>query len=286
MYCPKCGAKINNGDILCENCKYPVAFMSGTPVKEEKTFNQEYVEYKPTTNIEIPPIEPTVHVKAPTVEPPKKINNKKIGYQNYGEAKQAIFSIKFLIPVIIGVIFLIFVIIGIFDIVKTKIKEKQELEQREEIKTYKLEFNNFIYEIPNEYSYQKNNTKSTLFLTKEDITITIQVMDATFSSVKSSKASIKSYFQSKGYSVSKVEESVYDNTSYLVLDAKKGTKNYVLAVTKAGDSSKCFGVSITKTDEKIDETYLENISSILKNAKYQNKQTETDMDFDFKEVIK
>ncbi len=279
MHCPKCGEVINNGDILCSKCGYPVAFMSGSNTSENRQAQvqvQDYIEYK-----EPVPNSPVLAYKAPSPKQEKKeAKPTQEKYEN-GESKKAVFSLKFIVPVIIGTLVLVGILIGIFDIVKSKIKEAQELKTREEVKTYKLEFNNFMYEIPNEYSYQKNNTTATLFLSKDDLSITIQTIDATFQSIKSSKASLKSYFQSKGYNVGEVKEINIKNSTYLTLDAKKKNKSYLLAVTKA-TQSKCFGVSINK--DSIDE--LENISSIISSAEYQNKNTEQNIDFDFKEVIK
>ena len=169
------------------------------------------------------------------------------------------------------------------------ITDKKNQDLQEQVIAYQIEFNNFLYEIPGEYTYQKESNTNTLYINDSNFSweMSIQVMNSTYSSVRSRKASLKSYFQSLGYQVSEIEEVEYGST-YLVLEAKKKNKNYLLAVTKAGDSSKCFGISISTKENMIDYTYLEKVSNILKNVKYKqsNKVQENKIDFNFTNALK
>ena len=77
MTCPKCGNGIYKGDILCTNCNYPVAMMSGV-----STPNINYQTAPQTNEIQVEYVEQTT-VK-PMVQPPpqpktsslKNTNNK------------------------------------------------------------------------------------------------------------------------------------------------------------------------------------------------------------------
>jgi hypothetical protein len=111
-------------------------------------------------------------------------------------------------------------------------------------------------------------------------------MSATYSSIRSSKASIKGYFQSLGYQVSDIIEETYGISTYLTMTAVKNKTNYIFAITKAGDSSKCFGISIENNTNTLDKTTLERISTVLSNAKYQGKTQEKTVEFNFQDAIK
>lgn len=287
MTCPKCGNGIYKGDILCTNCNYPVAMMSGV-----STPNINYQTAPQTNEIQVEYVEQTT-VK-PMVQPPpqpktsslKNTNNK---YSNYGESKKAITSLKFIIPIIIGLIALIFVGYGIFSFVRTIILDKKGQQLQENLSYYKIEFDDFMYEIPGDLTYQKEQNKKTLYISDYDIRweMSIQVINATYSSARSRKASIKSYFQSIDYEVGNIIEEVHGSSTYLILEATKNNKNYLLAITKAGDSSKCFGISIINKDNIIDYAYLEKVSDILSNAKYQkSSNSENKIDFDFNNALK
>jgi len=288
MTCPKCGNVIYKGDIFCSKCNYPIAMMSGLP----QTNNQVQNNIPQPKEIQVGYIEPTV--MQPMITPPpqpstnlKKTTNNK--YSNYGEGKKAITSLKFIIPIIIGVLVLIFVVYGIFSFVKTIIEDKKGIQIQEEFSNYKLEFDSFVYELPGNLTYQKEQNKKTLYISDYDFTweMSIQVINSNYSSVRSRKASIKSYFQSLGYVVGNVIEETYGSATYLILEAKKNNKNYLLAVTKAGNSSKCFGISIYNDDNIIDYTYLQTVSDILSTAKYQkNNNNENKIDFDFNNALK
>lgn len=287
MNCPKCGNTIYQGDITCGKCNYPVAMMSGE-VKKTNIVQSSPIS---TQEINVPYIEPIEAPKPFITPPPPKpdMPKNKNTYSNYGEGKKAVTSLKFIFPILIGIIVLIFVLIGIFIFIKSLVSDKKSQELQEQITAYQVEFNNFLYEIPGNYTYQKESNTNTLYINDSNFSweMSIQVINSTYSSVRSRKASLKSYFQSLGYQVSEIEEVEYGST-YLALEAKKKNKNYLLAVTKAGDSSKCFGISISTTENMIDYTYLEKASNILKNTKYQqnNKEKENKIDFNFANALK
>lgn len=289
MTCPKCGNFIRQGDILCSKCNYPVAMMSG-----EVSQNIQREPMHEVKEIKVPYIEPKEEVKSPMmpVAPPpnvSKVQNKNT-YSNYGEGKKAITSFKFIFPIVVGIIAVILVACGVFAFIKLFVLEKKEQMELGQVTSYQIEFNDFLYELSDDLTYQKEKNKKTLYISDSLFTweMSIQVIDSTYSSARSRKASLKSYFRSLNYQASEVVEAKYGSSTYLILEAKKNNKNYLLAVTKAGDSSKCFGISISNQKNEIDYTYLEKVSDILSNAKYQkdNTATENKIDFDFENALK
>lgn len=288
MTCPKCGNFIRQGDILCSKCNYPVAMMSGETSSSEREPIQEIQQIK------VAHIEPKEEIQSPMMPvktPPiiSKGNNKNT-YSNYGEGKKAITSFKFIFPIVVGVIAVMLVASGVFAFIKLFVSEKKEQIELGQITAYQIEFNDFLYELSDDLTYHKENNKKTLYISDSNFTweMSVQVIDATYSSVRSRKASLKSYFRSLNYEVSEIVEAKYGSSTYLILEAKKNNKNYLLAVTKAGDSSKCFGISIFNDKNDIDYTYLEKVSDILSNAKYQKDKAtnENKIDFDFENALK
>jgi uncharacterized Zn finger protein (UPF0148 family) len=295
MNCPKCGNPIYQGDVACRNCHLPIMAMN---LSQEKTPISSIKEE--VSKIETPYIEPT-HTETPYIQPdkqemympnePTKIKTeKKEEYTNYGEGKKAITSIKFLLPIFFGIIALGMVCYGIFTFISTIVEDKKERYEATNAISYQIEFNQFIYTIPSEYNYQKDTSSKTLTISdaNHSWTASIQVIDATYSSMQSRKASLKSYFQSIGYTVGDVYEQTGNNTSYLLLDATKNKSTYLLVVCKAGDSTKSFGIVIDKISTIENEEILNNLDSILTTAEYQpntqeNSQT---VDFDFTNILK
>lgn len=283
MICPKCKNSILPGDVACRNCRYPVAMMSGMNVSN------------PTP----PPIEPPkeevkkVEVKevTPFIPPlPKKeervVKEKNNLYSNYGEAKKAITSMKFILPIIIGIIFLFLIGFGIVLTIRSITKERASNPTIEE--HYNIEYQDFIYELENDMTYYKDQISNTLYLQDKDSNISIQIIDATYSSTRSRKASLKSYFQSLGYQVSEIKEENVQNTMYLTMEAKKKNKTYLFAITSTENTSKCFGVSILMKENLMAVEQLEKINPILKGAKYQKKTSpiKEKVDFQFKDALK
>ncbi len=295
MNCPKCGFPIYQGDIACRNCHLPIAQMSGisptiTPHQKEQIIQE--VQTIQTPYIEPTRMEPSYIPKESMPIPPisEPVNHSNDQFKNYGEGQKAITSIRFLLPILLGVIALGIVSFGIITFISTIVEDKKARYDQEQVINYQIEFNNFLYTIPTEYTYKKESSTNTLYISDEEnsFEMAIQVMDATYSSVRSRKASLKSYFQSIGYTVGDVIEQTYANTSYLVLEASKSKKNYILAVTKAGDSSKAFGVSIKTSSNVFDYTILETVSSILTTAEYQKESSSNsqNVDFDFSDIVK
>lgn len=294
MNCPKCGYPIYQGDIACRSCHMPVMAMNSIP-KEQAAPKQEIK--REVANIQTPYIEPTrvepSYIPKDMIQPVPKVEHQKEQkeyFNNYGEGKKAITSIKFLLPILIGVIVLALVIYGTVAFISTLIDDNRIDPGRDEIVHYQIEFDNFLYTIPNEYIYQKEKSTQTLHISDSDSswTSSIQVMDATYSSIRSRKASLKSYFQSIGYTVGEVFENTYGSTSFLTIEAKKDRNNYILAVSKAGDSSKSFGIVIKTNDNKINYGILELVSEITAKAEYQNSINSSDkvVDYDFSSIFK
>lgn len=293
MNCPKCGYPIYQGDIACRSCHMPVMAMNSIP-KEQAVPKQEIK--REVATIQTPYIEPTRVEPSyipkdmiPTIPKVEKSKEKKEHFNNYGEGQKAVTSIKFLLPILIGIIVLGLVAYGLVTFVSTLVDDNKINYDSTEIVHYQIEFDNFLYTIPNEYVYQKENSTQTLHISDNNSTWTasIQVMDSTYSSIRSRKASLKSYFQSIGYTVGEVYENTYGNTSFLTIEATKNKKNYILAVSKAGNSSKAFGMVIKTSDNEINYDILQLISEITTKVEYQNKTTnDKTVDFDFSKIFK
>lgn len=293
MNCPRCGNVIYQGDISCRACGCPVAMMSGQPGETSPVIPEKKESPKPViSNQSIESFYTDMASMHQQVVPPKKeakIPKKEVSY-HYGEAEKAFKSPKFIIPIIIGLFVLLGISYGIFQLVTSIYQNQKEKEEQFSISSYKIEFQNFLYEIPGDMTYQKSSANKTLYLRDANDTyeVSIQVMNSTYSSVRSRKASLKSYFQSLGYTVSDVQEESYGSSTYLLMEASKKNKNYLLGIAKAGDSSKCFGISILTTENTIGYEYLEKLGRILTEATYQanNTSVESTIDFDFSNALK
>lgn len=288
MDCPKCGSHINSGDIVCPNCRYPVAMMSGnvTNVTPDVVFAQTEEVAPP-----MPPFEGPIEVNkiddrmSETIVMPQVTNNINEEYKN-GEGAKAITSVKFLIPIFAGVIALGLVSFGIITFIKTIIIDNKVDNNIVLDDSYQLEFNNYVFDIPSDMQAKKDDTSKTLYLYDQNATyeISIQTLNYTYQGARTNKTTIMGYFQTLGYITSDMLENAYNNTAFLTLDATKKDKKYLLAITKAGDSSKCFGISIL-SDDNLNINHLEEIIPILKNAKYQkSSENDTDLDFNFNAI--
>lgn len=291
MTCPNCGATIYPGDIACRQCRYPVAMMSGnvsvktTPVVPEA---------KPPMIEEVGPVQVnatgTYSPKMATpVQKEQMPRTNKNTFHNYGVGKQAITSPKFLIPIFIGVIVTFFVVYGAYSFFHMIYQGEKEKQADLNLSSYAIDFDKFTLELMGDMTYQKANSKKTLYIWDADgaYEASIQIISATYSSARSRKASLKSYFQSLGYTVSEIEEEKIGSATYLTMNATKNKKQYVLAVTKAGNSSMCFGISLLATDMNQSKQYLEYLSPVFSEAKYQNKvSSDEKVEFDFSEALK
>ncbi len=287
MNCPNCGSPIKEGEIMCSTCRMPVALMSGTPVSPSPIVPTT-VEPTYDTKGTIPsmPYQESAPIQTENVQEDLASNQ----YKNYGEGKKAVTSLKFLVPILFGMILLVFVVFGIYMVIKTYIQDKKIDPKEEVISTYQIEFGEYMYTLSGDLTYSKDSSSHLFHIAPSDNTwsSSLQVIPTTYASARGQKAALKSYFQSTGYTVSEVEEQVYGDSSFLLLKATKGRKKYLLAVTKAGESPNCFGIVIERQDNEYGYDVLETLAKITTNVKYEKQTTsgKGQVDFDFTNALK
>lgn len=286
MNCPNCGSPIKEGEIMCSTCRMPVALMSGNPVSPTPISPSipEATYVNPATTVS------SMAQQTPTYVEDTPEANASNQYKNYGEGKKPVTSLKFIIPILAGMFLLLFVLFGIYMVVKMYVQDQKNDPSKNTLSTYQVDFNGYIYTLSGDLTYSKD-TASNLFhiaLSDNSWSSSFQVIEATYASAKIRKNALKSYFQSLGYIVSDAEEEMYEGASFLLFDAKKGAKEYLLAVTPAGDSSNCFGIVIETQDHTYDYDLLETIAKITTNVKYERPNTteKGKVDFDFTNVLR
>lgn len=277
MNCPKCGSPIGKGDLACPVCNMPIALMQGTQRVQE-------VITPPLKN-EPSSMEPYMHT--PIVNPP--VTEREEIYKNYGEGKKAFTSFKFLIPIVIGIFMTIGVGFGVYYVAKLYITDQKENKEEESLTPYQVTFATFTYTLDGTYTYSKDTASNLFHLSTSDNNwnASLQVVEKSYASIVKQKNAIKSYFTKKGYTINNVNEQIYQGTPFLTMEATKSGKNYLLALTKAGDSSYTFGIVIETRENTFGYDLFDSLSTITSHAKYEKKETnkKEPLQFDFKEAV-
>ncbi len=286
MICPKCGSPCKLEDVVCPTCQIPIATMEKERDKSTFPFPTQEGEatyIDPNTSV---PYIPYQEIQTAS-EGTTKQNDM---YSNYGEGKKAITSLKFLIPILIGIMMSIFVSFGVYNVVSMYFEDKKSSLKEEDLSSYQVEFNGFLYTLSGDFTYSKDFATSLLHLSTSDNlwNATLQVIDSDYSLIQTKKNFLKTYFQSQGYTIFLVQEETYGESDFITLQAKKADKNYLLAVTKAGSSSLSFGIVIEKEDNQFGYDVLSKIAVITRNAKYEKKEMtrKGSVDFDFTDALK
>lgn len=286
MNCPNCGSIVKEGEIMCSTCRMPVALMSGSPVSPTPIAPSmpEATFVDPATTVSSMAQQTPTYVE----EIPESSTNDL--YKNYGEGKKPVTSLKFILPIVLGMALFLFVLFGIYMVVKMYVQDQKSDPSTNTLSTYQVDFNGYIYTLSGDLTYHKD-TASNLFhiaLSDNSWSSSLQVIESTYANAKIKQNALKSYFQSLGYTVSNAEEEEYEGASFLLFEATKGAKNYLLAVTQAGDSPNCFGIVIETQDDTYDYELMEMIAKITTNVKYERTDTsgKEKLDFDFTKVLR
>ena len=287
MNCPNCGTPIKEGEIMCSACRMPVALMSGNPTAPTpiapSTSTSTYVDPASTVT-SMSSMEMPTYVEK---DSEATLSNQ---YKNYGEGKKPVTSLKFILPILMGTLLLIFVLFGVYMVVKMYVQDRKSNPSESTLATYQVDFNGYIYTLSGDLTYSKDTASNVLHIDLSDNTwsSSLQIIESTYASARGRKNALKSYFQSLGYIASDVKEQKYGDGVFLLLEATKKQKKYLLAVTQAGDSSNCFGIVIEKQDNTYGYDLLETIAKITTNVKYERTNTtgKGNVDFDFTNVLK
>ena len=132
-------------------------------------------------------------------------------------------------------------------------------------KSYKVNFNGFIFEIPDKYIYEEKNGALLLFDEVGNWIIQLEVQKGSFEQLKSQKNQIPSIFQQDGYTCSNVAEKTIGGIEFLTMELSSGGENAVFALTKA-NAMYFIGVSIFTQDNDFDYKLLEKAAPIVKSA--------------------
>ena len=278
MNCPKCSNPIGKGDVVCSVCNMPVALMRGTTKKAEVI--------TPPLNKEPSYVDPYMHASITSKQ--TSVETEEV-YQNYGEGKSAITSLKFLMPIFIGIVMMILVGYGIYSVARLYMGEQNGNKERENFSSYQVAFDEFIYTLDGRYTYSKDSLAHVFHLSTSENSwnISLQVVEMSYDKVKMRKDKIKSYFTKKGYTINNINEQFYQETPFLTMEAMKGEKKYLLALTKAGNSTYTFGIVIETQENTFGYSVFDFLPTITSSAKYEEKETikKDALPFDFKEAI-
>lgn len=257
MNCKKCGAPILEGDQFCKGC--------GAAVNEQNAQNN--IESNPNTfnNVNQPM----------NMGQPMNNYNNGTTYQPSYPTQQKNNSTKYILigigaVILIGIVILIFILTGKKG---TVTNPNEDLNNGgttvvNNTSTYKVNFSNFTFNIPNDYVYTTKNNMMLLSDSSGTWAAAVGVLDgASYSQLFINKNSIQKSLISNGYSSSAAVEKTLKGRSFITVETSKNNNNVLVAYSDAG-MNMIFGVEIYTVNNDYDYNVLEKVADILNDAKY------------------
>lgn len=243
MFCKNCGKKILENDMYCSNC--------GELLKEkiEKAIEE--------TLINSPE-------EATNISKSSFTNNIKILF--YGLVLIALMCLNTLICY------------SLFSDIDNKPETKTVIEV---VNKYKYDFIGYKLSIPNKYIFEE--IEDILYIANENNTINIQtsIEKIPYWALTSDKDKLASMFVDEGYMiVSGFKEATYHNKAFFIGELNYNNSNVIVLYTQASETDS-FQMLISNDDNTYDYTKIEEITSILANASFNNRHIEKDLLIDF-----
>ena len=254
MNCQKCGFQLTENDQFCKNCG---ASVNNTDVQNSSLglnnqtiqSSMQGVSYQSMNNY----TEPTQQSSWANKSTVQSINQ---------TSKDN--NIKFIIIGIIVARAIIGIIaaVGLFGDNKSNNSETNNGSS-----SYTVKFNGFTFKVPTNLVYETQT--DALLIGDEDgtWTVSIEVIDGSYSQMLSNKNQLQTMFQSTGYTASVPVEKTIKGMSFITLELSKSSSNVLLGLTRA-NSMNLFGISAYNIDNEYDYKLLEKISTILSSAEY------------------
>lgn len=250
MNCKKCGAPILEGDQFCKGC--------GAAVNEQNAQNN--IESNPNT--------------FNNANQPMNNYNNGTTYQPSYPTPQKNNSTKYILigigaVILIGIVILIFILTGKKE---TVTNPNENLNNGgttvvNNTSTYKVNFSNFTFNIPNDYVYTTQNNMMLLSDNSGSWAVGITIIDGSYSQLFINKNSLQKTLKNGGYTSSAAVEKTIKGRSFITTEISKNGNNMLAAYSDAS-MNKIFTLVIYTVNNNYDYNVLEKVADILNNAKY------------------
>lgn len=129
------------------------------------------------------------------------------------------------------------------------------------------EVNNFKYQIPSSYIYDKLDGYLLVYDKDANYKITIRSVKGSYDDLILSKVSIKESVKEQGLIVNDIKELVVSDNNHIVLDVTDNIQNHLLSFT-SGPDGYVFYIDIVTNTNTIDNSILDIAEDIVRNATY------------------
>lgn len=131
---------------------------------------------------------------------------------------------------------------------------------------------NYIYKIPTDFDYDRNNGGVIIYSQSDDYRIFMKSIKGNYEHVANAKESIKKSLENIGITVSSIVETVIQDNRYIVVEASYGIHNRLYAF-RQGNNDDLFYVEILAAENRYDYDALNIANDIISNAEYNTKYT-------------
>ena len=129
---------------------------------------------------------------------------------------------------------------------------------------------NYIYKIPTDFDFDKNNGGVVLYSSNDDYRILIKSLKGNYDYLANSKESIRKSLENNGITVGSIVETVINEKRYIVIEGTYGTHNRLYAF-RQGDNNDVFYTEIVAVENKYDYDALNIADDIINNVEYNEK---------------
>lgn len=255
MNCKKCGAPILEGDQFCKGC--------GAAVNEQNAQNNIESNQNNFNN---------VNQQMNMSQPMNNYNNGTSYQPSYQPSQNN--STKYILigigaVILIGLVILIFILTGKKETVTTPNENLNNggTTVVNNTSTYKVNFSNFTFNIPNDYIYTTQDNVMLLTDSSGSWAVGITIIDGAYSKLLINKNSLQKNFEKDGYTSNAAVEKTIKGRAFITTEISKSGNNMLTAYSDAG-MNMIFTLVIYTTNNNYDYDILEKVADILNDAKY------------------
>ena len=295
-FCPKCGTLIIPGNNQCSNCGEVIqnALVGNEMISSQRKIQtfEPRVEMAPQPE-SLPSVAPQVSI-APAVKPmvemasqpepsPAGVSQKSVETVvetaiqpeiveevvsgNEETVKEKNFNrIITLSIIVISVVAIVISSLFIFQILTTN-QNKSDLK---EVVSAKYNFEGFEFSLPDGVSASIEDNSFIMRDNKDSWSAIITMQEGNYNTLVSNRAQLNSYFEKYGYIATEVETKELNGTSFITTEVLIGSKNTLVAYTKAS-GTKVFGIIYINSTGTYNNTSLKAVSEILTSAVHSGK---------------
>lgn len=237
MNCKKCGFLLTKDEKFCRNC--------GESIKKVETKNNFGKSLSKLNKLSF--------VNTLTKDSDLNSNKKKINV------------IIFIVVLII--IFFLFIFLN-FKLLKKDFNNKKSITDEETtLISYKIDYNNFTFELPSDVIYEISNDSLLLADCDETWVVKLLIIDGNFNQIKNNQNLLQNYFLNQGFKVSSAEIKVLDETEFVTLEMANDNYNFIGAYAKLS-STQIGWLVLLSQDNVVNYDILTYIAPIIASVSY------------------